>query len=603
MTDQSYFYVRTLGPWPFLDLGDEVDPARIEDPDSHLPMSASPCEHAQARNQEFCWCKYPQALYPNWTPRQQKKSGISRIVESRKSDTCTLYYLDVMEDGIFRNPGERNVNDRTQDKQWLAIQEGRPQGVKVRALFAEGLSGPVLQMLGTRYNIEPFFFTSTLGWIPSRFQSHVVPHESDHITIILTFIKGFPNPSFLNNVTRGNYKLPDLVIDTQAALPLRSSNRVLTHDLLAIHMVRTPKGNTIISLHPNANRKTTTAEAIHTRVHLTGKSVYWGNIFKDTTDPTFVLLSLLWYGLYAWDESLEDLYNHICFLESQVIVTNDFTLTQELHAISAHLLHYDSLLQDFRNSILFVKDTPNPSLQPRDSEPHDAAVAEERRQNETLMDRECGTLLLEVDRLERSRMLMESRLKNVMDLEFSIINIEDSRGMQKLTEATVRDSAAMKQIAYLTMVFLPASFIANIFGMNVQEINPGSHGTLGHFFAAAVPLTLLTIWVVIGYQIQITEKRYLDIRNVHELHPDALDTVNGSAGANGGVAQRRSRDEVDDIGFGFGVAPSGGVTIRKLKIWDRVWWPALLVSTIVERRRRRRERRKMQTKFERIDTK
>ena len=57
--------------------------------------------------------------------------------------------------------------------------------MKVRTLFAEGLSGPVLQMLGTRYNIEPFFFTSTLGWIPSRFQSHVVPHESDRTSLSL----------------------------------------------------------------------------------------------------------------------------------------------------------------------------------------------------------------------------------------------------------------------------------------------------------------------------------------------------------------------------------------------------------------------------------
>jgi hypothetical protein len=32
--------------------------------------------------------------------------------------------------------------------------------------------------------------------------------------------------------------------------------------------------------------------------------------------------------------------------------------------------------------------------------------------------------------------------------------------MQRMTEAAVRDSEAMKQISYLTMVFLPASFVA-----------------------------------------------------------------------------------------------------------------------------------------------
>lgn len=36
--------------------------------------------------------------------------------------------------------------------------------------------------------------------------------------------------------------------------------------------------------------------------------------------------------------------------------------------------------------------------------------------------------------------------------------------------------------------------------MNVAEINPGTLGSLGHYFAAAVPLTVLTIWVFVAYQ-------------------------------------------------------------------------------------------------------
>jgi hypothetical protein len=88
--------------------------------------------------------------------------------------------------------------------------------------------------------------------------------------------------------------------------------------------------------------------------------------------------------------------------------------------------------------------------------------------------------------------------------------------MKNLTQATVRDSAAMKQIAYLTMVFLPASFAAvcshhlytcllpttsqGIFGMNTKEVNPDGFGTLGHYFATTVPLTTVTIWVIVALQ-------------------------------------------------------------------------------------------------------
>jgi hypothetical protein len=86
-----------------------------------------------------------------------------------------------------------------------------------------------------------------------------------------------------------------------------------------------------------------------------------------------------------------------------------------------------------------------------------------------------------------------------------------------MTEAAVRDSDAMKQISYLTMVFLPASFVAvrllhisqvdtrltklqSVFGMNVKEIVPHTNGTLPHYALAVVPLTLLTIWIVMTFQ-------------------------------------------------------------------------------------------------------
>jgi hypothetical protein len=36
--------------------------------------------------------------------------------------------------------------------------------------------------------------------------------------------------------------------------------------------------------------------------------------------------------------------------------------------------------------------------------------------------------------------------------------------------------------------------------MNVAEINPGTEGTLAHYFAAALPLTIATVWIIIAFQ-------------------------------------------------------------------------------------------------------
>lgn len=83
--------------------------------------------------------------------------------------------------------------------------------------------------------------------------------------------------------------------------------------------------------------------------------------------------------------------------------------------------------------------------------------------SEGLLRRESTTLLNEIERLEMTRRMLDKRLGNVMALvggfpmlfyalgscslclskAFSSVNIEDSKRMQKLTEAAVRDSAGI----------------------------------------------------------------------------------------------------------------------------------------------------------------
>lgn len=89
---------------------------------------------------------------------------------------------------------------------------------------------------------------------------------------------------------------------------------VLRQDLLAVHMIRSPQGSTIISYHPDPEWRTTSAKVLHSRIKLAGDSVYWQNIFRKASDPTFILLTILWHCLYTWDQSLEALYAHISWL-------------------------------------------------------------------------------------------------------------------------------------------------------------------------------------------------------------------------------------------------------------------------------------------------
>ncbi|KAN0085871.1 hypothetical protein V8E55_007005 [Tylopilus felleus] len=91
-----------------------------------------------------------------------------------------------------------------------------------------------------------------------------------------------------------------------------SENTVLLQDLLAIHMVRSSDSeNIIMSYHHHSKLPRTTARRLQSLVHRTGDNVYWQKIYEKSKDPTFVLLAILWYAFYAWEEALEVFHVHL----------------------------------------------------------------------------------------------------------------------------------------------------------------------------------------------------------------------------------------------------------------------------------------------------
>ncbi|KAL4063406.1 cora-like Mg2+ transporter protein-domain-containing protein [Scleroderma citrinum] len=476
-----YRHAAPSGPWPWMDFDSDttfVRPLRTESP------------------VDTTWRGYPYNLFRNWTSDQVRRSKI--VSGCAQLDSCCIHKVDVLSDGKIDDGLEDqvySVSRETVDKYWESLLESRPSHVRVRALFLDSLTLPVLQMLGTKYNIEPFFFSSSINWIPSRYQDEMCPGEGDHLTITLPFISLMQNVTNLvspNSVKSISAKPPPPFTDIQASLFLQSSNNILVQDLLSIHMVRTPASSTIISYHPSSSSQRTSAKRLRSLVQRAGQNLYWQRVFSKSNDPTFLLLAILWYVLYSWDEAFEALYNHTNWLESRVLSTTDIGLTSELHNVRAHLLHYQSLLQDFRRSISFIKRTPNPAM--------DVISHSERKESADLLAKECGNLIYEIDRLESRRFVQSSRLKNVIDFAFAIVNIEDSRHTQRLAETTVKDSASMKQISYLTAIFLPASFVAGVFGMNVSEINPGTAESLIHYIEATIALTIFTAWLIVSLQ-------------------------------------------------------------------------------------------------------
>ena len=88
--------------------------------------------------------------------------------------------------------------------------------------------------------------------------------------------------------------------------------------------------------------------------------------------------------------------------------TNNMEVTRQLHTISAHLLHYTSLLEDFQKSVTFIFETGNPAME--------SVSEDERKLSRTHLENECKNLSMQITRLEMSRAQQEKRLTNVMHL-------------------------------------------------------------------------------------------------------------------------------------------------------------------------------------------
>ncbi|KAL4268317.1 Cora superfamily [Pleurotus pulmonarius] len=567
----SHRHAAPSAPWPWLDSSTSTE---VSSADTDKPK----CPHPEGEC-GGCWYGYPQSLFPNWRVDQQRKSGIRKIIQapSGHKDKSVIYRLDMLASGVFKALEPLDFVSRSSEAFWEEVQQPRPEGTRVRALFVEDLSSTTLRMLGARYTIEPFFFSSALNWIPTRYQEALRHGHGDHMTLVLKFVSTkeiFPpqgavtapqSPTTTASASISRPLHPDdsieeLVIDTQKPLYLRSSSdtNIVFQDLLALHVVRSNSGSTILSYHaPPSKWNSTSAKFLCDRISVAGRSVYWQHIFRSSQDPTCMILLMLWHAFYAWDEALEVLYRHICYLESGVMSTNDPKMTHELHVIRAHILHYESLLGDFRKTIQFVEKIHNPALVNTTVPPSSSSATLLNGANDEwkdLLDKECEHMLSGVDRLEEALKMHDKRLRNVMNLTFSLVNIEDSKRMAALAEATGRDSAAMRQISSLTMIFLPASLVAAVFGMNVTEINEGSIPQFHTYLAIAIPLTIFTIWVTVALQFrsQIIASR----------------------------ERKQKMDQGSDL-------ETSWEDDESLSAWSGLWWPILLGKIWMRKRRTR----------------
>ncbi|RAH41868.1 uncharacterized protein BO95DRAFT_372208, partial [Aspergillus brunneoviolaceus CBS 621.78] len=111
--------------------------------------------------------------------------------------------------------------------------------------------------------------------------------------------------------------------------------------------------------------------------------------------------------------------------------------------------------------------------------------------------------------------VLENEVQGIANTLSVAVNLNVNNQMLKLGTESFDDSSTVKSMTLVTLIYLPASFVSSILGMNLFDFDGGEKGSFTIskqfwiFVILAVPLTLLTLasWYVVARQTRKARER------------------------------------------------------------------------------------------------
>ncbi|KAH6629840.1 hypothetical protein C7974DRAFT_194269 [Boeremia exigua] len=172
-----------------------------------------------------------------------------------------------------------------------------------------------------------------------------------------------------------------------------------------------------------------------------------------------------------------------------------FETLKQVREVEKKIIPLDSLLTVLEGLIDDVREASRVFESPRDS---DDSVLESIQA--TLKDsrREVTSYKLQACYLQRRAQSSAQSVLDALNLGFQKLAQEQSRKTSVMAKSAREDSVAIRAITLVTSFYLPFSFVATVFGMNLVDFNAESRNLVVSsqfwlYFVISVPLTVVTL--------------------------------------------------------------------------------------------------------------
>ncbi|KAI1386113.1 uncharacterized protein F4822DRAFT_430986 [Hypoxylon trugodes] len=164
------------------------------------------------------------------------------------------------------------------------------------------------------------------------------------------------------------------------------------------------------------------------------------------------------------------------------------SVAQQLVAVEAYIKGHSVTVRSVKSEMLEFPWHQFPSTNSDEVREQNKLIAKQL----DFIDRSLSFALFGVEHLKQRANVQATAINNLFAQRNSEMNTMLAESSTSIARDTRRDGSAMKSIAVLTMVFLPATFIATYFGIPAVEASQPSQGI---YWAVTVPLTLVVLFM------------------------------------------------------------------------------------------------------------